>query len=115
MINNNGKSFRSVSNSENGLVSGEMIFRYQQNGNVLTCSYSGEKIVFGSLLAVFAADDTLNMRYHQLNASGELMTGTCFTTPELLADGRLRLHEEWAWTSGDCSAGQSILEEIPVP
>jgi hypothetical protein len=24
----------------------------------------------------------------------------------------LRLHEQWQWTSGDGSAGQSIVEEI---
>jgi len=39
------------------------------------------------------------------------MTGVCRTTPEQLPDGRLRLHETWHWTSGDGSAGSSVLEE----
>ena len=33
------------------------------------------------------------MRYHQVNDRGELMTGVCRSTPEVLPDGRIRLHE----------------------
>lgn len=40
------------------------------------------------------------------------MTGICRSTPEILEDGRIRLHEEWIWTSGDQSSGKSIIEEI---
>jgi hypothetical protein len=52
------------------------------------------------------------MRYHQVNEQGELMTGTCRSKPEILPDGRIRLHETWRWTSGDGSEGSSIIEEI---
>jgi len=54
----------------------------------------------------------LDMRYHQVNDRGELMTGVCHSTPEVLADGRIRLHEVWRWTSGDGSNGNSVLEEL---
>ena len=33
-------------------------------------------------------------------------------TPEVLPDGRLRLHEEWQWTNGDLSAGRSDRGEV---
>ncbi|WP_313187142.1 hypothetical protein [Sphingobacterium siyangense] len=52
------------------------------------------------------------MRYHHINTAGEIMTGLCRSTPEILKDGRIRLHEEWKWTSGDQSSGKSIIEEI---
>jgi hypothetical protein len=52
------------------------------------------------------------MRYHQVNDKGELMTGTCSSVPEILPDGKIRLHETWQWTSGDQSAGTSIIEEV---
>ena len=52
------------------------------------------------------------MRYHHVNTKGELMTGICESTPEVLSNGKIRLHEEWKWTSGDCSYGKSIVEEI---
>jgi len=40
------------------------------------------------------------------------MTGTCFSKPEIMDNGKIRLHETWKWTSGDKSKGNSILEEI---
>ncbi len=52
------------------------------------------------------------MRYHQVNDRSELMTGVCRAAPELLPDGRIRLHESWRWTSGDGSSGSSVLEEV---
>ncbi|MCH5689438.1 hypothetical protein LWM68_37470 [Niabella sp. W65] len=47
-----------------------------------------------------------------MNDKGELMTGTCSSVPEILPDGKIRLHETWQWTSGDQSAGTSIIEEV---
>lgn len=52
------------------------------------------------------------MRYQHLNKQGTLMTGVCHSTPEILADERLRLYEKWQWTSGDLTKGESIIEEI---
>lgn len=39
------------------------------------------------------------------------MTGICFSHPEKLENEKIRLHENWEWTSGDKSKGQSIIEE----
>ena len=52
------------------------------------------------------------MRYHQVNHKGELMTGICSSKPEVCSNGKIRLYEDWKWTSGDKSTGKSILEEI---
>jgi hypothetical protein len=51
------------------------------------------------------------MRYHQINDQDELMTGKCFSKPEMLENGKIRLHESWEWTSGDKTKGTSIIEE----
>ena len=40
------------------------------------------------------------------------MTGICFSKPEIMENGKIRLYETWEWTSGDNSKGNSILEEI---
>jgi hypothetical protein len=64
------------------------------------------------LIAKILADGKLDMRYHHVNSQGELMVGTCLSTPEPLPDGRLRFKEEWQWMSGDLSSGQSEVEEI---
>ena len=67
----------------------------------------------GSVIAkVLNANGDLDMRYHHVNTSGELMTGQCLSTAETLDDGRIRLHEKWTWTSGDRSSGESVVEEV---
>jgi hypothetical protein len=75
----------------------------------------GGTIVKGMLLARKDEDGSLDMRYHHVNAEGQLMTGVCNSVVEVLGDGRYRLRERWQWTSGDCSAGESVLEETSAP
>ena len=111
-MNYNGKKFRPSFNSENGEVSEEMVFEYRQTDNILTCEYSGAGIVRGHLIGLVDEEGNIDMRYHQVNRKGELMTGTCVSKPERLSNGRIRLHESWQWTSGDRSSGQSTLEEV---
>lgn len=111
-MNYHNKQFRPVSNSENGETSAANIFLYQQKGNVLTSEYQGGKIISGHLIGIVDEDGSIDMRYHQINTDGQLMTGICKSTPEILPDGKIRLHEKWIWTSGDLSEGMSVLEEI---
>jgi len=112
VINYDGRLFRPVSN-ENGEVGADTVFAYQQTGRIVTATYSGGSIQVGHLLGLVDDDGHIELSYHQVNTSGELRTGVCHTTPEILPDGRLRLHEEWRWTSGDASVGRSVIEEQP--
>jgi hypothetical protein len=111
-MNYNNKKFRPVSNTENGETSNETIFHYKQEGNILTSTYSGGKIIKGHLIGLVDENGNIDMRYHQVNEKGELMTGICNSTPEIMENGKIRLHEKWQWTAGDNSKGNSILEEI---
>lgn len=111
-MNYQGKTFRSVSNTPNGEVSGETIFHYSQSGNIVTANYSGGGIANGHLIALVDENGALDMRYHHVNLQGQLQTGICHSIPERLHDGRIRLHESWQWTSGDGSSGSSIIEEF---
>ena len=111
-INYHDRRFAPVSNSANGEVDSATIFHYRQRGRVVWATYEGGAVLWGTLVAKIAEDGTLEMRYQHLNRDGELMTGRCRSTPEVLPDGRLRLHESWQWTSGGCSAGESTLEEV---
>lgn len=112
MINYNGRQFRTVSGSSNSEVNNETLFYYEQSGNIVTASYKGGSIITGHLLAL--ADDAgrLTMRYHHVNKEGRIMTGTCYSIPEILPNGKIRLQEQWQWTSGDNSSGESVVEEI---
>lgn len=111
-INYNERTFAAVSNSEGGEVSSETIFHYRQQGNVVWATYAGGEVAFGTLVAKALGDGSLDMRYSHVNLRGELMTGVCRSTPEVLPDKRLRLHERWRWTCGDFSEGESVVEEI---
>lgn len=111
-INYHQKTFKSSSNTDNSEVGQETIFYYQQQENVVWAEYSGGAIVKGFLVAKVLENNVLDMRYEHINQSNELMTGVCISTPEILSDGRIRLHEKWQWTSGDFSTGESIIEEI---
>ncbi|MDB5243244.1 MAG: n-acetylglutamate synthase [Spirosoma sp.] len=106
------KFFRSVTNTSNGEVSNETVFHYHQQGRVVWADYGGGGITKGLLIATMQDNDCLDMRYQHVNVQGELMTGRCYSTPEQLPDGRIRLHERWQWTSGDGSSGESIVEEV---
>ncbi|QMW06746.1 n-acetylglutamate synthase [Spirosoma foliorum] len=108
----NNKTFRSVTNTPNGEVSGDTLFHYHQEGSIVWAEYSGGAIVKGFLIATLRENNCLDMRYQHVNNQGELMTGQCHSTPELLADGRIRLNERWQWTSGDNSSGESVVEEV---
>ncbi|MEZ5344737.1 MAG: hypothetical protein R2681_04185 [Pyrinomonadaceae bacterium] len=111
-INYDNKKFASISNSDTGEVSGETVFCYHQKDNVVTAEYSGGGILSGTLIAICDEDGVLDMRYQHVNQGGDLMTGICRSTPEILEDGRIRLYERWQWTCGDHSKGESIIEEI---
>ncbi len=111
-INYDGRRFRPVSNTPNGQVNGETLFEYRQTGDLFTATYSGGGIRSGSMTGLAAPDGALRFCYQHLTDTGELRSGVCDSTPEILADGRIRLHEKWQWTLGEpAGTGESIVEE----
>jgi len=111
-IDYEGRVFRSLSNSDNGEVSAATHFHYHQQERVVWAAYGGGDIALGTLIAKVNEDDSLDMRYQHLNVRGEFMSGECHSIPEVLPDGRIRLHEKWQWTTGDRSRGESVIEEV---
>ncbi|MGO1787143.1 MAG: n-acetylglutamate synthase [Sphingobacterium sp.] len=112
MINYNKKVFVPVRNSANGETSSDTKFYYSQAGNILTARYQGGKIVDGHLMGLVDQNGGIDIRYHQVNTEGTLMTGICRSVPEILPNGKIRLHENWQWTSGDLSSGRSMIDEL---
>ncbi len=112
MINYHNKVFRTINNSLNGEVGNTTTFQYYQEKNIVTGTYKGGSIITGQLIALANDVGILNMRYQHINGKGEIRTGICRSTPQILHDGRIRLHEIWKWTNGDLSEGISIIEEV---
>lgn len=111
-MNYHNKVFRPVNNTPNSETSEETSFLYQQEGNIVSSLYQGGRIQKGQLIGLVDEEGNIDMRYHQVNDKGELMTGRCHSKPEMMGNGKIRLYETWQWTSGDHSKGHSILEEV---
>jgi hypothetical protein len=114
-INYDNRKFASIKNSGSGEVGAETVFYYHQQGDLVWAEYGGGEIVRGMLVAKCDEHGRLDMRYQHVNTRGELMTGECRSTPEVLPGGRIRLHEKWQWTCGDLSSGESVIEELLEP
>lgn len=111
-IDYDGRKFAPLHSSPGGDVGNGTVFHYRQRGDIVWADYAGGRIVRGQLIAVCDREGVLDMSYQHVNADGGLMTGVCRSTPEVLSDGRIRLHEKWRWTSGDRSSGESVIEEV---
>jgi hypothetical protein len=107
----NRRAFRCLENPQ-GEVDAETWFFYRQAGSRVWATYRGGAIAFGTLVAAASADGRLDMRYQHVNRAGDWREGRCETTPEVLPDRRLRLHESWQWTSGATGEGRSVVEEV---
>ena len=112
MISYDNKKFKSIQNSESGEVSSETIFHYGQKGDIIWATYGGGSIMLGNLIGKVDTDGKIDMRYQHISMDGTFKTGKCISTPEILESGKIRLHENWEWTSGLEGKGASIVEEI---
>jgi len=60
-----GKLFRLVESSETGQVSSDTIFKYEQNGEMVTATYSGGGVRFGQIIGRVDVEGVLDMRYQR--------------------------------------------------
>jgi len=111
-FNYNCKKFIGLQNSESGQVNDETIFTYHQHGSTLWGEYSGGQIEKGFLTGTVEKDGRLQFAYQHMDESGELRTGICHSVPTIDEDGKIILQESWQWANGDCSRGESLLQEI---
>ncbi len=111
-INYDGRKFVLKMNSENGEVSEQTIFLYHQNGSLLWAEYSGGDILKGSLIGSVSNSGELDFAYHHMNLDMQIKTGKCHSVPTVRENGKIELSEQWEWTSGDFSEGESLLVEV---
>jgi hypothetical protein len=112
MINLNKKTFKALSNSENGEVSDDTTFHYSQEDNIISAEYNGGEIIKGNLIGKQLEDGRFDFVYHHINRDGELKIGKCISSATVLESGKIKLSEEWKWLSDDFSSGTSELIEV---
>jgi hypothetical protein len=86
--------------------------RYHQDGSVVWGDFSGGHVRRGSLAGTCSPDGTLHFAYCMVYDSGEVVSGCCRSTPQLLDDGRIWLTEQWERYAPRADRGVSYLEEI---
>ena len=112
MINYNGRKFVLIENTANGDVSSKTVFEYKQEGHILFATYHGGNIIKGTIIGIVKENGSLKFRFNHVTIKNEIRGGQCYSIPEILSDGRIRLHENWKWLDNDQSDGDSIVEEI---
>lgn len=111
-INFNDRSFAGIVNYDEGEFTRETIFHYRQKDDIIHGTYEGGGVKFGMIIAIFTKEGLLDMRWQHVNMANQLRTGICHSVPEILLDGRIRLHETWQTTDGTNRKGTSVSEEL---
>ncbi|MEU4803943.1 hypothetical protein [Actinosynnema sp. NPDC023587] len=110
MINYNGKRFRPVAD---GAPEESRVAVYHQDGDLLWGEFLGGKARRGALTGTAGADGSLDFAYCMVLDDGDVVSGHCRSTPNVLSDGRIRLDEVWERFGAHASSGVSVIEEIP--
>ena len=76
--------------------------------------FAGGHVRRGSLAGTCSPDGILHFAYCMVYDSGEVVSGRCRSTPQLLDDGRIRLNEEWERYTPRADRGVSYLDETPA-
>lgn len=109
-ISLDGRRFAAVADVVAGEIGTETVFSYHERAGEIWAEYAGGSIRRGYLVGT-RVGDRLDFRYVQLNAEGQTSTGHCVTQVRVLTDGRLELHESWAWESRPGN-GTSVVREL---
>lgn len=95
-FNFNNKIFSLLVNSENGTVNSETIFKYKQEGNLVTADYYGGSIKYGKIIANLN-NNSLDMLYQCITTENELKAGKAVAEISLTKDNKLKLKLNWEW------------------
>jgi len=86
---------------------------YHQDGDLITVEVGGGSVRTGRLVGTVDEAGVLTAAYCFVLTDGEVIAGSCLSTPSLLPDGRLLLTEQWRRMDG--SSGTSYIASlVPV-
>lgn len=88
---------------------GGTVATWFQDGDLVWADVTGPELPVGRLVGSVRPDGVLDVAYCFVTPAGPV-AGECESTPEVLADGRIRLTERWRRVDG--SSGVSYAEEV---
>lgn len=110
-ISLDGRTLKAAENT-NGEVSGDTLFEFEQDEEIITATYSGGEIQRGYLIGTLEKN-RWEVRYVQINRTGETSTGHSIGELKLSEDGRVLVEDDWEWESR-AGGGHSVLEEVKI-
>lgn len=110
-INFNNKTFLLIDNSEKGTVNSDTVFKYQQEGNLVTAEYSGGTVVYGNIIAKLI-DNQLHMLYQCMTTDDELKAGKAIAQISINEHNKIQLKLDWEWLGSKNDKGVSEYLEV---
>jgi hypothetical protein len=107
----NNKNFVLLQNSENGEVNADTIFKYNQEGNLVTADYYGGTIRYGKIIGDLQGD-RMDMLYQCITTDNELKAGKALAHLSLTDDGKIKMKLDWMWLTNDNNRGVSEYVEV---
>jgi len=109
--NFNNKTFVLLENSENGKVNSDTVFKYKQEGNIVTADYSGGTVAYGKIIAVLK-EGVLDMLYQCVTTDNELKAGKAIAEISFSKENKLKLSLNWQWLNDEGGKGKSEYIEL---
>ena len=109
-VNLSGKRMFVSQTADGGEVSRDTIFKFEQDGDLVSARYEGGRIRLGFLVGLMY-DNRFEFRYVQTDLAGNLDAGKSVCDIRSDDKGRLILHETFEWATRP-GGGINILEEI---
>lgn len=109
-FNFHNKTFQLLSNSSNGQVSDQTIFKYSQQGHLVTADYYGGSVLYGKIIAQLKGDK-LNMLYQCLTKDDKLKAGKAIAKISLTEKNKIQLNLDWEWLETGEKGNSIYLEK----
>lgn len=91
MLNLNKKVFSCISTSNNGDITSETLFFYEQFGNTIRAVYRGGNIRYGELIGMVNKEGVQEIAFNHIDANSQIHGCTGTFTPKIILS-RLNLH-----------------------
>jgi hypothetical protein len=98
--------------NEHGVSGADTVFHYWMDGRVITGTYRGGRIREGHLVGRVIDAERIETLYHCVTTDDELLAGWSRGVVSADESGRVHLHFDWAWFTGDQSGGVSSYVEL---
>lgn len=108
-FNFNNKTFSLIENSELGKANSKTVFKYKQEGDLVTADYHGGTIKYGKIIA-HLKENKLHMLYQCITTNNELKAGKAIADISITQNNKIKLKLNWEWLDKDEKGVSEYIE-----